>query len=100
VLVRYQAFPYQKFGQYRGVVREISSSALQPSEITLPLARDPASTDPLYRIRVSLDSQMVQAYGRREPLKSGMQLEASLVLEHRKLYEWVIEPLISVTGRL
>ena len=100
VLVRYQAFPYQKFGQYRGVVREISRSALQPSEITLPLARDPASTDPLYRIRVSLDSQMVQAYGKAEPLKSGMQLEASLVLEHRKLYEWVIEPLISVTGRL
>jgi membrane fusion protein len=100
VLVRYQAFPYQKFGQYRGVVREISRSALQPSEITLPLARDPGSTDPLYRIRVSLDSQEVRAYGKAEPLKSGMQLEASLVLEHRKLYEWVIEPLISVTGRL
>src|SRR5258706_11646112 len=100
VLVRYQAFPYQKFGQSRGVVREISRSALQPSEITLPLARDPGSTDPLYRIRVSLDSQEVRAYGKAEPLKSGMQLEASLVLEHRKLYEWVIEPLISVTGRL
>ena len=100
VLVRYQAFPYQKFGQYRGVVREISRTALQPSEITLPLARDPGSTDPLYRIRVSLDSQVVRAYGKAEPLKSGMQLEASLVLEHRKLYEWVIEPLISVTGRL
>jgi membrane fusion protein len=100
VLVRYQAFPYQKFGQYRGVVREISRSALQPSEITLPLARDPGSNDPLYRIRVSLDSQEVRAYGKAEPLKSGMQLEASLVLEHRKLYEWVIEPLISVTGRL
>lgn len=100
VLVRYQAFPYQKFGQYRGVVREVSRSALQPSEITLPLARDPGSTDPLYRIRVSLDSQEVRAYGKAEPLRSGMQLEASLVLEHRKLYEWVIEPLISVTGRL
>jgi membrane fusion protein len=100
VLVRYQAFPYQKFGQYHGVVREISRTALQPSEIVLPLARDPGSTDPLYRIRVALDSQVVQAYGKAEPLKSGMQLEASLVLEHRKLYEWVIEPLISVTGRL
>jgi len=100
VLVRYQAFPYQKFGQYHGVVREISRTALQPSEIVLPLERDPGSTDPLYRIRVALDSQMVRAYGKAEPLKSGMQLEASLVLEHRKLYEWVIEPLISVTGRL
>ena len=100
VLLRYQAFPYQKFGQYRGVVREVSRNALQPSEITLPLARDPGSTDPLYRIRVALDSQTVRAYGKSEPLQSGMQLEASLVLEHRKLYEWVIEPLLSVTGRL
>jgi membrane fusion protein len=100
VLVRYQAFPYQKFGQHRGVVREVSRTALPPGEITLPLARDPGSTDPLYRIRVALDSQSVRAYGKAEPLISGMQLEASLVLEHRKLYEWVIEPLISVTGRL
>jgi membrane fusion protein len=100
VLVRYQAFPYQKFGQHEGVVREITRSALQPGEIGTLMTRDPASTEPLYRIRVALNDQAVRAYGYDEALRAGMQLDASLVLEHRKLYEWIIEPLYSVTGRL
>ncbi len=100
VLLRYQAFPYQRFGQYRGVVSEVSHTALQPGEAPMLLARDVNSTDPLYRIRVRLDSQSIQAYGKPVLLKSGMQLEASLMLEHRKLYEWAIEPLYSIAGRL
>jgi membrane fusion protein len=100
VYIRYRAFPYQKFGQHHGKVREISRTAIQPHEIALPLARDPTSTDPLYRIRVVLDAQTVTAFGQDEALRAGMQLDASLVLEHRKLYEWVIEPLLSITGRL
>ena len=30
----------------------------------------------------------------------GMQLEADIMQERRKLYEWVLEPLISITGKL
>lgn len=100
VWMRYQAFPYQKFGQQRGVVREVAHGPLAANEIGQPLARDPASTEPLYRIRVALDSQGVQAYGHRQGLKAGMQLEASLMLEQRSLAEWVIEPIYSVTGKL
>jgi membrane fusion protein len=100
VWLRYQAFPYQKFGQQHGVVREVSSTPLQPNDIGLPLTRDPGSTEPLYRIRVRLDAQTVKAYGAPEPLKAGMQLEASLALEYRKLAEWVIDPIYSVTGKL
>jgi hypothetical protein len=29
-----------------------------------------------------------------------MTLEGSVVIEHRHLYEWVLDPLYSVTGRL
>lgn len=100
VLIRYQAFPYQKFGQYAGTVVEVASHAVIPGELLIPLARDMGATDPLYRLKVELDQNRIQAYGRSEPLKSGMQLEASLVLEQRKLYEWVMEPLYSVTGRI
>jgi membrane fusion protein len=100
VLLRYQAFAYQHFGQYRGVVSEVSNTALQPSEVPTPLARDLNSTEPVYRIRVKLDSQSIRAYGGPVPLKSGMQLEASLLLEYRTLYEWAIEPLYGIAGRL
>lgn len=96
VLLRYQAYPYQKFGQYRARVREVADTSMLPQELGLP---QNASPEPLYRIRLSLDSQTIQAYGKHLPLKSGMVVDASIHLDHRRLYEWILEPLFSITGR-
>ena len=38
VLLRYEAFPYQKFGQYEGIVANVSRSAISPGELTQQLA--------------------------------------------------------------
>ncbi len=102
VLVRYQAYSYQKFGQSRGTVHEVSSTAMRPEEMALPGATIAAgaAAEPLYRVRVKLDRQTVTAYGVEVPLKSGAVLDASVLLEKRRLYEWVLEPLYTVTGRL
>lgn len=99
VLLRYQAFPYQKFGQYSAHVTEISYSGLYPQEISIPVAGLPAG-EFLYRIRLKLDRQTVLAYGKPVQLKAGMLLDANIVLDHRKLYEWVLEPLYSISGTL
>ena len=96
VLLRYQAYPYQKFGQYRARVREVADTSLMPQELGLPQG---ATSEPLYRIRLTLDSQTITAYGKRLPLKSGMVINASIHLDHRRLYEWILEPLFSITGR-
>lgn len=99
VLLRYQAYPYQKFGQYQATVRDVASNPLRPDE--LPLGASPGnSNEALYRIRVTLNQQNVKAYGRDLPLKSGMALDASILLEKRRLYEWVLEPLYSISGRV
>jgi membrane fusion protein len=101
VLLRYQAYPYQKFGQFHGQVREVSSTAMQPSEFALGgLVSAGPGQEPLYRIRVKLDRQSVTAYGADKPLKSGMALDASVLLDKRRLYEWVLEPLYSISGRV
>lgn len=102
VLLRYQAYSYQKFGQAQGRVREVSSTAMRPEELTLPSVASSAGTasEPLYRVRVKLDRQSVTAYGVELPLKSGAVLDASVLLERRRLYEWVLEPLYTITGRL
>lgn len=101
VMMRYQAYPYQKFGQHRGEVIEVSSSSMRPEELTLPGALMPTNTtgEPLFRLRVQLDEQSVMAYGKPQPLRSGMLLEASILLERRPLYQWVLEPLYTITGR-
>lgn len=102
VLLRYQAYSYQKFGQSRGTVREISTTAMRPEDLSLPGATLPlgSGSEPLYRVRVSLDRQTVQAYGAPQALKSGAVLDASVLLETRRLYEWVLEPLFTITGRV
>ena len=102
VFLRYQAYPYQKFGQYDGVVVSISRSAVSPGELAPQLsglATLSGTNEPVYRIEVSLASQTVTAYGRRLPLQPGMQLEADVALEHRRLYEWVLDPLYTITGK-
>ena len=94
VLLRYQAYPYQKFGAHEGTVIRISRSALTGSQ------KDGDAKQSLYRVLVSLDQQGVLAYGKTEALRPGMQLEADIMGERRKLYEWLLEPLYSVTGKL
>ncbi len=97
VLLRYQAFPYQKFGHHRGKVVRISRSALSAGEVSALGGSDQAN-EPLYRVLVALDSQMITAYGKPEPLRPGMLVDADILGEQRKLYEWVLEPLYSVRG--
>lgn len=97
VLLRYQAYPYQKFGHYLGRVVRVSRSAVNPGE-SAAMAGSGQATEPYYRVRVALDAQAVTAYGRPEPLRPGMLLEADILSERRKLYEWLLEPLYSLRG--
>jgi membrane fusion protein len=101
VLLRYQAFPYQKFGHYEGTVASIAQSAVTPSELApqiASLARAAGNDEAVYRITVALKSQSVQAYGKAVSLHPGMQLDADVVLENRRLVEWMLEPLFTVSG--
>ena len=98
VQLRYQAYSYQKFGQAKGRVREIARTALRPDELSLPGTT--GTNEPVYRVRVTLDRQSVAAYGVDQPLRSGATLDGSIVVEKRHLYEWVLDPLYTITGQL
>jgi membrane fusion protein len=102
VLLRYQAFPHQKFGQQAGQVVQVSRSPLQPAELA-GLAQPPvgaAAGEALYRITVALDRQTVAAYGNAQALVPGMQLEADVMLDRRRLIEWIFEPVLGLAGRV
>ena len=102
VLLRYQAYPYQKFGSYGGIVASVSRSGVSPSELAPQLAGLTSlfpPNDPLYRITVTLDAQTAQAYGKQMRLAPGMQLEADIMTDSRRLIEWMFEPLYSLTGK-
>ncbi|HEY8027641.1 MAG TPA: HlyD family efflux transporter periplasmic adaptor subunit [Burkholderiaceae bacterium] len=99
VSIRFAAYPYQKFGQYQGVVQDVSRTALAPGDIPAGLA-DAANNDGMYRVRVALNKQTVTAYGKAQGLTAGMHLDADILQDRRSLLEWVFEPLYSLKGKL
>ncbi|HZX77311.1 HlyD family secretion protein [Lysobacter sp.] len=97
VLLRYQAYPHQKFGHHVGRVIRVSRSAINSGE-TVSVAGGNQPSEPYYRVLVEIEKQTVTAYGKAEPLRPGMVLEADILSERRKLYEWLLEPLYSLRG--
>ncbi|MGJ0129418.1 HlyD family secretion protein [Pantoea sp. RHCKP32] len=92
VVLRYQSFPWQKFGQQYGTVLEISKSALSPQEVA-SITGDNQVKESMYQVKVRLDKQTIQAYGRQNSLRAGSGLEADFIIDKRRIYEWVLEPL-------
>jgi membrane fusion protein len=96
VVLRYEAFPFQRFGHYRGTVEAISRTVWSPGERLGPLA----AKEPVYRIDVKLDQQSVVANGQAFALRPGMLVNADLLLEKRTVFEWVFEPVLELRERL
>jgi membrane fusion protein len=90
VRLRYAAFPYQKFGHGLGRVVSLAQAAL----------RADGGGEPVYRVTVVLRSQTVAVYGEPRGLLAGMDVEADVLLETRRLYEWALDPLYAMAGRL
>ena len=98
VLLRYQAFPYQKFGHALGRVSRISRSAVGANGNGGATGGFAGET--FYRVTVALARQDIVAYGREEQLRPGMLLDADILGERRRLFEWLLEPLYTLTGKV
>lgn len=98
VLVRYQAYPYQKFGHYRGRVSLVSGSIIDRSSRAELVSGN--EDEPYYRVSVKIERQTIKAMGKQQRLRPGMLLEADILGERRQLWEWVFEPIQSLTGNL
>lgn len=100
VWLRYAAFPYQKFGMARGEVLAVSRSPIAPQD--LPTGQGQALlsaaqvNEPMYRITVRLPAQSVMTYGNPNVLAVGMGLSAEVRQDRRKVWEWLLEPALSV----
>ena len=97
VRLRYQGFPYQRYGQFAGRIREVAGTAMSAEEIgSAAQALAGRSGEPLYRVRVRLVAQAVNVNGMRVALKSGAQLDASIQLDRRRIIEWLFDPVFSL----
>ncbi|WMS86049.1 HlyD family secretion protein [Pleionea litopenaei] len=95
VVIRYTAFPYQRYGLYQGNIVRVSEVIMRPDELPVPVTLD----EPVYRVTVSLNQQQVTAYGQSFPLQAGMLLEGDIILENLSLLDWLLDPIYSLQGR-
>jgi membrane fusion protein len=104
VYLRYAAYPYQKFGLHTGRITSVSATPFAANELPPNLAQQlmaqAGSTEALYRIRVQLDDQSISSHGQSYALKPGLSLEADVLQERRKVWEWVLEPLLAARAQL
>ncbi|MCL1160750.1 HlyD family secretion protein [Shewanella chilikensis] len=94
--LRFDAFPYQRFGFLESHISRIDKALLLDGEARVPVNL----SEPVYRIRTQLSKQDMLAYGEAFPLKSGMLLEADIVLDRRSLLDWLLDPIYSLKGRV
>jgi membrane fusion protein len=95
VVLRYDAFPYERFGQYRGKISDIGRNVWTQGERIGPLQ----AKEPVYRVDVALGKQSVNAFGQEFALRPGMLVNADLLLEKRTLLEWIFEPVLQLKER-
>jgi hypothetical protein len=84
VQVKYAAFPFQTYGVFAGRVKTVGSvEAAQ---------QYPAQTFS-YPVEVELKQQHIPVGSQITPLRPGMTLTASILLERKTLFDWLLEPL-------
>jgi membrane fusion protein len=91
-----QAFPHQRFGTVKGSIRTMSNTVLGPTEISIPGL---SFQEPVFRVRVALSRDVIQAYGETFPLQPGMLLSADIVFDRRSLIRWLFDPVFAVANR-
>ncbi len=94
--IRYEAFPFEKFGQFPGKILSISSVPASAQEMAMynNVPRQPSGTtsQPFYKVLVTLDLNRLTARDNPLRLSSGMKAESTLFLEKRPVYQWMLAP--------
>ncbi|WP_247997787.1 HlyD family efflux transporter periplasmic adaptor subunit [Brucella tritici] len=88
VLLRYDAFPYKRFGQYLATIEGISEAPKPTRRET-----ETGSETPLYLVRLGLESKGIAFGDRNLEFRPGMAVSAYALIETRPLYQWLMLPL-------
>lgn len=98
--IRYEAYPFEKYGQFPGRVESVSSAPASEQELnsysSAPKNANGTVSGPYYKVIVSLDKNRLSWHGETLSLSSGMKAESTMFLEKRPLYQWMLSPYYSM----
>jgi membrane fusion protein len=86
------AFPYQRFGTVPARITQISATTVLHDDAS-------GAAVPVYLVTAELRRPWVMAFGRRQPLLTGMTLSARIVTERQSLLQWLFQPVFAVRNR-
>ena len=96
VNVRYDAFPFEKFGQFSGRIETLSTVPASTQEIasyrSTPLEHSGSNMESYYKMLVALDKTQFHYQDKILRLTGGMKAQSTLFLEKRPLYQWMFSP--------
>lgn len=108
VVLKYDAFPFKVFGVSHGAITAIASSPIKAPAVTSdrdgmadgrPAAAQAAALQSVFRVEVRPETKVIHAYGRDETIALGSTLSADIVIERRRLIDWVLDPIRAMRGR-
>src|SRR5262249_43310585 len=91
-----QAVSPQRVGAVKGGIKSLSRTGLRPTPIPIPPLE---IEEPVFRVRVALAREDIQAYGEAIPLQPGMLLTADVVFDRRSLIRWLFDPIFAAAER-
>ncbi|MEC5405212.1 HlyD family efflux transporter periplasmic adaptor subunit [Paraburkholderia sp. MPAMCS5] len=95
VRLKFDAFPYAKFGSYPARIDSISRTTVR-SGMSPAGASEPRSTEGDYMAWATLSDNQFKFEKQRFDILPGMGATASIVVERRTIAEWVLAPLFRV----
>ncbi|MBY0299621.1 MAG: HlyD family efflux transporter periplasmic adaptor subunit [Methylobacterium sp.] len=103
VVLKYDAFPFKTFGIAHGTITVISATPLRNPMLGAPDEgageAGAAPRQSVYRVEVRPTARTMRAYGVDEPIRIGSTLSADIVVEKRRLIDWMLDPIRAMRGR-
>ncbi|MBT0727392.1 HlyD family secretion protein [Rosenbergiella australiborealis] len=104
VNIRYDAYPYEKFGQFSGEITSLSRVPATDSEMmsykSSHSTAPQQSKEAFYKTIVKLNDQVLYFDNKTLPIGNGMSAEVTLFLEKRPLYQWILSPYYDIKRSL
>ncbi len=91
LLIRYDAYPYQKYGQHHASIESVSKTIIPPEDQKGPIRL----SDPAYRVIAALSEERIEAYGTSIQLRRGMTFKAKITQEKKRIFQWIFDPLLA-----
>jgi HlyD family secretion protein len=88
VQLKFNAFPYQRYGVINGTLEYVSPATKPASQ----------SRQPMYEAQVSLERDYYQVAETRYPLRFGMMATVEIVVRERRLIDLALDPFRQIGG--